>query len=64
MCTSTTGFIPGVLVDVIKGAIYGQDSSYSGPRRMTVEYYIRHGIAVEAIVRTREMVTVVPLTTG
>jgi hypothetical protein len=64
MCSSTTDFIPGALVEIIKGAIYGQESRYSGPRKLSVEYFIRHGVPVEAIVRTREMVTVVPLTTG
>jgi hypothetical protein len=64
MCASTTGFIPGALVDIIKSAIYGAESSYEGPRKFSVEYFIRHGVAIEAVVRTREMVTVVPLTTG
>lgn len=62
-CTSTSGFLPPALVDVVKSEV----ASVGRERRtrtFEVQYRAVDGILIEARLRTRERVIVVPLTSG
>lgn len=62
VCTSTSGFLPPELVDVLKGEVISLGHERR-TRSFSVEYYVRDGVPIEARFRTRERVIIVPLTT-